>query len=217
MDKCDLCGDRLVFRYIEGTVRPLHQSGYCRGTRVEAPKRGLFRSSVGSYTYDSFVNPNAHCPECGQEVFFYQSRAGGRVYFDELGPPWPKHWCTDGSRVIGRTAMPSNPRMSYPAQAYRWQADGWEPFCVVEIKEVHNGRFLVLKGIFRGSELSVYLVNHLDFPRSAPMHLREQKAGRYELSTIAVGQMPTGTEIARSYRAFRTLQDCYLDRGRPRR
>lgn len=47
---------------------------------------------------DSHVNPNAHCPVCGARVFFYQSPYGGRVYFDELGWPWPKHPCTDNSQ-----------------------------------------------------------------------------------------------------------------------
>ena len=39
--------------------------------------------------------PNARCPECGALVFFYQNSAGSRVFFDDLGPPWPKHPCTD--------------------------------------------------------------------------------------------------------------------------
>lgn len=42
-----------------------------------------------------FVNPNANCPVCGEPVFFYQNEHGSRVFFDELGPPWPKHPCTD--------------------------------------------------------------------------------------------------------------------------
>lgn len=41
-----------------------------------------------------FLNPNARCPVCSAPVFFYQSPEGGKVYFDELGPPWPKHPCT---------------------------------------------------------------------------------------------------------------------------
>lgn len=41
-----------------------------------------------------FVFPNAECPVCGASVFFYQNGYGSRVYFDELGPPWPKHPCT---------------------------------------------------------------------------------------------------------------------------
>jgi len=42
-----------------------------------------------------YVNPNADCPVCGQPVFFFQNEYGSRVYFDELGPPWPKHPCTN--------------------------------------------------------------------------------------------------------------------------
>lgn len=40
------------------------------------------------------VVPNAECPVCGSPVFFYQNQHGSRVFFDELGPPWPKHPCT---------------------------------------------------------------------------------------------------------------------------
>lgn len=43
----------------------------------------------------AWVNPNAKCPVCGQSVYYYQNSAGSRVFFDELGPPWPKHPCTD--------------------------------------------------------------------------------------------------------------------------
>jgi hypothetical protein len=49
-----------------------------------------------SYTAH-FVRPNAKCPVCGADVFFYQNAAGSRVFFDELGPPWPKHPCTDNN------------------------------------------------------------------------------------------------------------------------
>ena len=42
-----------------------------------------------------YINPNAECPECGEPVFYYQNEFGSRVFFDELGPPWPKHPCTD--------------------------------------------------------------------------------------------------------------------------
>lgn len=45
----------------------------------------------------SFTIPNAKCPVCGDSVFFYQNEYGSRVFFDELGPPWPKHPCTDNS------------------------------------------------------------------------------------------------------------------------
>lgn len=33
------------------------------------------------------------CPVCSRPVFFVRPYAGGAVWFDELGPPWPKHGC----------------------------------------------------------------------------------------------------------------------------
>jgi len=48
----------------------------------------------------SYVDPNAICPVCGDVVFFYQSPNGGRVFFDDLGWPWPKHPCTDNDKAV---------------------------------------------------------------------------------------------------------------------
>jgi hypothetical protein len=53
-------------------------------------KRESARSISGCY-----VNPNARCPVCNEGVFFYANEHGSRVFFDELGPPWTKHRCTD--------------------------------------------------------------------------------------------------------------------------
>lgn len=60
-----------------------------------------------------WATPNAVCPVCGAFVYFYANEFGSRVYFDEIGPPWPKHPCTDNafhsagaSRSAGRT-MPT--------------------------------------------------------------------------------------------------------------
>lgn len=62
----------------------------------------LLRESRAARGYtSSFVSPNANCPLCGAEVFFYQNEHGSRVFFDELGPPWPKHPCTDNSLGSG--------------------------------------------------------------------------------------------------------------------
>jgi hypothetical protein len=47
-----------------------------------------------------YIVPNAKCPVCGQLVFFYQNAFGSKVYFEDLGPPWLKHPCTDGSSAI---------------------------------------------------------------------------------------------------------------------
>lgn len=47
----------------------------------------------------SYTTPNAHCPKCNASVFFYRSPYGGSVYFEDLGPPWPKHPCMDFRHV----------------------------------------------------------------------------------------------------------------------
>ncbi|WP_277587783.1 hypothetical protein [Pseudomonas chlororaphis] len=82
-------------------------------------------------TYDSYVNPNASCPVCGAAVFFYQSPSGGRVFFDELGPPWPKHPCTDNTSRPGRLA--SAPSVSTEAASYTRQPSGWQPVVIESI------------------------------------------------------------------------------------
>ncbi len=50
--------------------------------------------------------PIAKCPVCGDAVYFYANEHGSRVFFDDLGPPWPKHPCTDNPRepMISRGA-----------------------------------------------------------------------------------------------------------------
>lgn len=42
-----------------------------------------------------YTKQNERCPFCNAPVFFHRLGNLGRVYFDEPGPPWPKHPCTD--------------------------------------------------------------------------------------------------------------------------
>ncbi len=41
----------------------------------------------------SFTIPNAKCPSCKAEVFYYENTYGSKVFFEKLGTPWPKHNC----------------------------------------------------------------------------------------------------------------------------
>lgn len=55
-------------------------------------------------------------------MFFYSSPNGGRVYFDEMGPPWPKHPCTDSTFTEGAgDHHPRAERRSEPT----WVREGW--------------------------------------------------------------------------------------------
>ena len=65
------------------------------GQQTHAGDEALRNLRADRSATSSFTNPNADCPVCGAAVFFYQNNFGSRVYFDELGPPWPKHPCTD--------------------------------------------------------------------------------------------------------------------------
>lgn len=65
------------------------------GQKVYYASDFLRRNNVGLGKQGCFVNPNARCPVCSKPVFFYSNQYGSRVYFDDLGPPWPKHPCTD--------------------------------------------------------------------------------------------------------------------------
>lgn len=100
----------------------------------------------------AYVNPNAKCPVCGVPVYFYQSPEGGRVFFDHLGKPWPKHPCTNSApsrfvRVdllgIGRIEM---------------KPSDWMPFIC---NAIHPAPLLgagvyVLEGLYEHSELKLF-------------------------------------------------------------
>lgn len=67
------------------------------------------QSAVADGRLASFTIPNATCPVCGARVFFYQNEYGSRVFFDDLGPPWPKHPCTDSGAASARTLGTTSP------------------------------------------------------------------------------------------------------------
>jgi hypothetical protein len=85
-------------------------------------------SGLADYCYESYVNPNARCPVCGARVFFYESPYGGRVFFDDLGPPWPKHPCTDGVASFRPSFQDRFQEREAGAADPRWKNDGWLPF-----------------------------------------------------------------------------------------
>ena len=95
---CYHCGEEIEFIHDGFRTIPIHPSGSCGGRASYSSFRSTVDGEVFEFpfvTYVSYVNPNARCPVCGADVFFYQSPYGGRVFFNELGPPWPKHPCTD--------------------------------------------------------------------------------------------------------------------------
>lgn len=103
-------------------------------------------------TYNSFVNPNASCPVCGESVFFYQSPFGGRVFFDELGPPWPKHGCTNSQSTPNKPA----PTINNKTRKYSWIKNGWNPF-IISNRYNHDKNSLRIEGEYKQKKITIYL------------------------------------------------------------
>ncbi len=87
------------------------------------------------------ARPNARCPVCGLPVFFYSNMYGSRVFFDELGPPWPKHPCTDQSQNSQHgPSSPSTPSLR-PLRHVRKYAHGSAFKAVVVTADVYVQRY----------------------------------------------------------------------------
>lgn len=82
-------------------------------------------------TYESLLIPNAVCPVCGASVYFYQSPFGGRVFFDDLGPPWPKHPCTSTEFTSWRHQKPQ--KINLMVRKPQWKRDGWIPLHIKSV------------------------------------------------------------------------------------
>ncbi len=72
-----------------------------------------------------------NCWGCGKRVFFYRNDAGSKVFFDDLGAPWPKHGCpafaekmqgvliTDGEPVLKKNMQSKAEGVVMDVSAFR--------------------------------------------------------------------------------------------------
>lgn len=121
----------------------------------------------GYGSYNSFTIPNARCPECGDNVFFYRSPNGGSVFFDDLGPPWPKHPCTEGNFTKSPQRRP--PPKAYTIENLKCGKDGWLPIQITEIASTSAKEIVKISFSASQSSQSVYLAfKQKLLDRSAP-------------------------------------------------
>lgn len=138
---------------------------------------------------ESFTRPNASCPVCGALVFFYKSPDGGRVFFDELGPPWPKHPCTNSTSIPAKLSAAK--KLSLHEDRSAWEDQGWRPVHLrydSEIDKFFSRLHLIKDGVetnlyLRKSSLTRYgkkisILAHL------PAHIREIREDVFELSML---------------------------------
>lgn len=140
--------------------------------------------------YQSYTTPNARCPECQAQVFFYLSPYGGRVYFDDLGPPWPKHPCTDTSSTRTRArpgqALPAATRRKPPPTIRR--DPGWRPLLVEKIARHETRADVVLLTVHPAAgDAPVILYAVVDrqlLDHRTPFLGRRGEDGSIEVSTL---------------------------------
>jgi hypothetical protein len=162
--------------------------------------RAAYDQEVRNYT-----TPNAKCPVCGRAVFFFQSQEGGRVFFDELGPPWPKHPCTAGTKnesqslPVTTTASGNRPE---EAMAASWRHAGWQPFRCHSAAPVPGLlNCFALSGVFAGAPVAVFVrISRIE--QRAPFFLRHIEQDIFELASL---QPVRGELRGVSTKAFRHL------------
>lgn len=111
--------------------------------KTETPRRPKldFNETSFEVEFEALTIPNASCPVCGDSVFFYQNSHGSRVFFDSLGPPWPKHWCTDNrAEGVRRPYVVYEGRYHY-GRAVNSSDHGWMPYRFVRARS--NGMSVV--------------------------------------------------------------------------
>lgn len=147
----------------------------------------------------SFTNPNTSCPVCGAHVYFYQSPAGGRVFFDDLGPPWPKHPCTDNSMPTGSSARPAVAPAAavskLDAKRPQWLDEGWTPF-ICDDAQASTGDvgYCMLVGRL-GDTLTILYLCTVKLPDEALLQVRPARPNEFDVSMVWI---ESGTNRVRS-------------------
>jgi hypothetical protein len=143
---------------------------------------------------------------CGAAVFFYQSPYNGRVFFDALGPPWPKHPCTDNPRIpVQGSGAPSGGK----GHSFAWRLHGWQPAIIEEIEKVKDWAYLKLRPISSG--LPGFIMRATpwrdEIAPGLPTHIKPLDAlGMSRISILNI--TPAGETIIEAMLAHRVFISC---------
>jgi hypothetical protein len=171
MATCHRCGGEIVFRTVHGMKTTIHTSGECSGSRTSSHSFSSGPNEHPCGMRASYVNPNASCPVCGARVFFYESEYGGRVFFDRLGMPWPKHPCTDTSISIRRKHYGEIDTSS-----------GWQPLLISIMSDLDDK--IEIRGVYEGDDITIALDKPSQFSAKSPIYLKALGNDAYRLQII---------------------------------
>jgi len=108
---------------------------------------------------------------CKASVYYYENEHGSRVFFDNIGPPWPKHPCTDtGLQVVHQGCFPTARASSDISELLRWwevknagpnfetreSADSWALATILDRFKRGTRVFLVLRPLQSPRSKEVY-------------------------------------------------------------
>jgi hypothetical protein len=129
----------------------------------------------------SHTIPNASCPVCSAKVFFYRSPDGGAVFFDDLGPPWPKHPCTsnEAHRQVERILQDRNQK-----KKNRKSKRSWWPYPCSKSEPLPGGEGTCLYGT---DEKRLFVKTKAsNIPAHTPVWVRPspEEPGKYHVSTF---------------------------------
>ena len=155
------------------------------------------------YELESYLIPNAKCPVCKSYVFFYQSENGGRVFFDRLGPPWPKHPCTDANSATGADFYVKH--LSEEINLPISTDSVWRPLVVLDITPLPPkfNVFRVRALTHEAEKITIYTTKS-KLKSRAPYYIKLLDEKEYEVSTVEVGK---DSVLNIKFRAFNLLSD----------
>ncbi|MFA0612001.1 hypothetical protein [Vibrio sp. 10N.222.49.B4] len=193
-----------IFRTINGNVVPMTVSSAIDSFPEKRTSRlPKFATSKISSEYfqsvEAYTIPNAQCPVCGALVFYYEHTNGSKVYFEELGPPWPKHPCTDNPqavlvapKLISKHEQPSIIRNISSSQT-NWINNGWKPSTILSLKEVVAG-----VGIANSIEATIVVTDTNERIKCTFKHssLKKLKLNKNSLKKSLIQSLVTDDESA---------------------
>lgn len=158
--------DRRIRRNRRLAIRPVHILRRRLATKRQLATVKPVTRTVRMPQSTRLVRPNAVCPACGAQVNFYSNEHGSRVYFDEVGPPWPRHPCTDNYRP-DTSSGPSSSRRSapvlYPSEVGRRKiytervpdSVRRKAFTVVHVRHSGDSTVLGLQAVYQNASAGV--------------------------------------------------------------
>lgn len=137
-------------------------------------RRSLGYQKATSGTLASgYTDPNATCPICGAAVYFYESPYGGRIFFDDLGPPWPKHPCT------------ANEASGIKGVGGSWCENGWNALSEVFIEVSQQDKDLyTIRGKDGSSSRQFYFLSKQPIVADVVRYKSTEQLGAFLLSLL---------------------------------